>query len=306
MPEVSDDFRVWTVRVQPGIYFQDDAAFKGKRRELVAEDYVYAYKRYFDPRWKSPALASLSELKMVGMAALRDAAVKGKQAFNYDTTVEGLRALDRYTVRLRLKSLNRVSFKSWRRRICGARWRVRLLSSVRRSNSGTPGRDRAISPGRLAPIIKDRSRTKPTYRDVVYDEEPNAGDLEGRLCCRSSRAASCRCLIEEITIIEEEQPRWLSFLNKEQDLIYRLPYAYMDIAAPNGKLAPNLARQDIKMYRTLASDVGLLTYFNMEDPVVGGYSPEKIACGARLAWRSTSLRRFDCFGAGRLCQLTPR
>ena len=89
MPEVSDDFRVWTVRVQPGVYFQDDAAFKGKRRELVAEDYVYAYKRYFDPRWKSPALASLSELKMLGMAAVRDAAVKGKQAFGYDTTVEG-------------------------------------------------------------------------------------------------------------------------------------------------------------------------------------------------------------------------
>ncbi len=83
----------------PESYFQDDAAFKGKRRELVAEDYVYAYKRYFDPRWKSPALASLSELKIVGMAAVREAAVKGKQAFNYDTTVEGLRALDRYTVR---------------------------------------------------------------------------------------------------------------------------------------------------------------------------------------------------------------
>ncbi len=31
------------------------------------------------------------------------------------------------------------------------------------------------------------------------------------------------------------------------------------------------------MYRTLASDIGLLTYFNMEDPVVGGYSPEKVA-----------------------------
>ena len=63
-----------------GIYFQDDAAFKGTRRELVAEDYVYAYKRFFDPRWKSPALASLSELKLVGMAAVRDAAVKGKHA----------------------------------------------------------------------------------------------------------------------------------------------------------------------------------------------------------------------------------
>ncbi len=29
MPEVSADFRTWTVRVQPGIYFADDPAFKG-------------------------------------------------------------------------------------------------------------------------------------------------------------------------------------------------------------------------------------------------------------------------------------
>src|SRR3954452_14104783 len=45
LPEVSSDFRVWTVRLQPGIYFADDPAFKGARRELVAQDYVYAIKR---------------------------------------------------------------------------------------------------------------------------------------------------------------------------------------------------------------------------------------------------------------------
>ena len=73
MPEVSDDFRVWTVRVQPGIYFQDDAAFKGQRRELVAEDYVYSYKRYLRSSLEAPALASLSELKMVGMASCESA-----------------------------------------------------------------------------------------------------------------------------------------------------------------------------------------------------------------------------------------
>ena len=57
MPDVSDDFRIWTVRLKRGIYFQDDPVFKGRRRELVAEDYVYAWKRFFDPRWKAPAFA---------------------------------------------------------------------------------------------------------------------------------------------------------------------------------------------------------------------------------------------------------
>ena len=30
MPEVTNDFRTYTVRIKPGIYFQDDPAFKGK------------------------------------------------------------------------------------------------------------------------------------------------------------------------------------------------------------------------------------------------------------------------------------
>ena len=45
MPEVSDDFKTFVFRIRPGIYFADDPAFKGKRRELVAEDYVYSVKR---------------------------------------------------------------------------------------------------------------------------------------------------------------------------------------------------------------------------------------------------------------------
>src|SRR5512147_662461 len=40
MPEISDDFRTYTVRIKPGIYFQDDPVFKGQKRELVAQDYV--------------------------------------------------------------------------------------------------------------------------------------------------------------------------------------------------------------------------------------------------------------------------
>src|SRR5471032_2075047 len=50
MPEVSDDFRTFTFRVRPGIFFADDPAFKGQRRELVAEDFVYGLKRTFDPK----------------------------------------------------------------------------------------------------------------------------------------------------------------------------------------------------------------------------------------------------------------
>ncbi len=103
MPQVSADFRVWTIKLRPGIYFQDDPAFKDQRRELTAQDYVYSFKRYFDPRWKSPNYASLSEQKIAGMAALREEALKSKKPFDYDREVEGMRALDRYTLQFKLE-----------------------------------------------------------------------------------------------------------------------------------------------------------------------------------------------------------
>ena len=49
LPEISADFKTLTFRVKPGIYFADDPAFKGRKRELTAADYVYTIKRHYDP-----------------------------------------------------------------------------------------------------------------------------------------------------------------------------------------------------------------------------------------------------------------
>ena len=43
----------------------------------------------------------------------------------------------------------------------------------------------------------------------------------------------------EISVINESQPRWLSFLNAQQDTI-NIPLEFVNIAAPNGKIAPAL------------------------------------------------------------------
>ena len=40
LPEVSSDFRTFTIRIRPGIWFADDPAFNGRRRELVAPQTV--------------------------------------------------------------------------------------------------------------------------------------------------------------------------------------------------------------------------------------------------------------------------
>src|SRR5436190_1994512 len=53
LPEISADGKTWTIKVRPGIYFSDDPAFKGAKRELTATDYVFAWKRVLDPKMRS-------------------------------------------------------------------------------------------------------------------------------------------------------------------------------------------------------------------------------------------------------------
>src|SRR5438876_10633006 len=45
LPAISDNGRTYTLKVKPGIYFADDPAFKGRKRELTARDYAYSIKR---------------------------------------------------------------------------------------------------------------------------------------------------------------------------------------------------------------------------------------------------------------------
>ena len=101
LPEISADFTTFTVRIRRGIYFQDHPAFKGLKRELTADDYIYAIKRFYDPKFKSPSVYVLENSKILGLSELRAAALKGAK-FEYDRQVDGLQALDRYTFRVKL------------------------------------------------------------------------------------------------------------------------------------------------------------------------------------------------------------
>ena len=93
MPEVSADYKTYTLRIKPGIYFSDDVAFGGKKRELTAEDYVYSIKRLFDPKLAAPQLAEVEGF-LVGSEELL-IRVRKANKMDYDTPLEGLKALDR-------------------------------------------------------------------------------------------------------------------------------------------------------------------------------------------------------------------
>ena len=98
-PEPGSGWRVWTVRLQPGIFFTDDAAFGGQPRELVAADYAYSIQRLADPATRSPGWSSMEQAGISGLAARRREAVEGRQPFDYERPMQGLQVLDRHTLR---------------------------------------------------------------------------------------------------------------------------------------------------------------------------------------------------------------
>jgi ABC-type transport system substrate-binding protein len=277
MPEVSADYKVWTVRLRPGIFFADDPVFKGQKRELVAADYVYALKRFFDPANKSPTVAYWKEQGIVGLDALRDEALKNKTRFDYDRPVEGLKALDRYTIQF--------TTEQPRPRLLHALAGGDLFNGVAREVVEHYGADIMAHPvGTGAFVLKEWRRSSrillarsPSYRETYYVAEPAADDAEGQAILQRMKGRRLPMVDEvEIAIIEESQPRWLSFLNGEIDLIDPVPPDLAAVAVPRGKLAPNLAKRGIRLHTVQNPDV-TFTYFNMDDPIVGGYTPEKIA-----------------------------
>jgi ABC-type transport system substrate-binding protein len=276
MPTVGDDYRTWTVKIRPGIYFADDPAFKGRQRELVAQDFVYSWKRFFDPAMKSPVYSGFKEEGVLGVDALRDEALKDRMPFDYDREVEGIRAIDRYTIQFRLdKPRPRFLYTLADGSLYGAVAREVVESYGDRIMEHPVGSGpfRLASWRRSSLIVLERN---PSFREVFYDARPSADDAEGQAIAARLRGRRLPMVDRvEVNIIEASQPRWLAFLQERFDFV-AVPTEYTTLAAPNGRLAPNLARRGVRLHRIVSPD-RTLYYFNMEDPVVGGYSPQKIA-----------------------------
>jgi ABC-type transport system substrate-binding protein len=274
MPQVSSDFRTFSFRLRAGIYFANDPAFGGKPREVTAQDMVYTIKRFLDPKNKSPKASGILEEKLLGMADLRKRAeAEGK--FDYDTEIEGLKAVDRYTVQIRLAE-PRPRFMYWF--ADPATFGIVAREVVEKYGDAIMEHPVGTGPfalnawRRASEIVLVRN---PTFREKRFDAE--ASDAGGAAILKELKGKKLP-LVDKVVvaIIEEPQPRWLAFLNNEHDIQLELAQNFATHAIPNNKLAPNLAKRGIRMERVPQSDFTIF-YMSMTHPVTGGYTPEKVA-----------------------------
>jgi ABC-type transport system substrate-binding protein len=272
MPEVGDNGRTYTFRLRKGILFSPDPAFGGKPRELVAEDFVYSIKRFFDPKIRSPYAFMIDHI--VGMKELASAAAKDGR-FDYDAKVPGLEAVDRYTLRIRLDATDyNFPFKIAHTSYCAVAREVieRYADDTMAHPVGT-GAYRLASWTRGAKIVLEAN---PVYRGFTWDFRPSEPAWDDAVVAAMKGKTMPRIGRIEISIIEEQQSIWLAFENRELDYV-NLPAEFRERAlASDDKLLPALSKQGVTLFRAIEPDLTYTT-FNFRDPVIGGFSREKIA-----------------------------
>ena len=273
MPQVTDNGRVYTFRLRKGIFYTPDPAFKGKPRELVAGDFAYVIKRHADPKNRSP-WAFMVEGKIEGLDALVAQAKKtGK--FDYDAKIPGLETPDPHTLVVRLVAPDYLFNYTVAHVPYGA---------MAREVVEAYGDDIGAHPVGTGPYVlaewKRASRivleANPAYRGFTWDFASSADEWDRQLV-RDMRGKSMPQIGRvEISIIEEDQSRWLAFGGKELDVL-ALPGTFRPQAiGADGNLLPKWAGEGVRLYKAIDPDI-TYTFFNFRDPIVGGYSPEKLA-----------------------------
>nr|WP_279052600.1 ABC transporter substrate-binding protein [Acinetobacter tandoii] len=280
LPEVSADGLTYTIRIQKGIYFAADPVFKGKKRELTSADYVYTFKRLLDPNLRSPN-SWLLDGRILGMdAVLKQAAKTGK--FNYDQPVAGLQTPDRYTLVIRLTSPDQNFPMLLAHQPAGAVARE-VIEKYRDKAGFVMGHPVGTGPyllTRWTPGSRIILKANPDFRSFVWNFK--ASTAEDQKIVKAMQGKKMPQIgVIDIQVMEEGQSRWLSFIKDEIDL-FALDGELTVQALQNGKLKPELAKKGVQLSRITDPSIDY-HYWNMQNPVVGGFSKDKIALRRAMA-----------------------
>lgn len=271
LPVMSEAGKVYTFKIRPGTLFTDDPAFKGKPRELVAEDYIFSIKRLADPKLHSQ-WRYLVEGKILGIAeAIKTATKSGK--FDYNQKIAGLEALDKYTLKVTLEApdfnypyiLAMPTFGALAREV------------VEHYGIDIPAHPVGTGPYRLDKWARSSLISliaNPVYRGHVWSytaqekgDEELVKAMQGKLLPTVGRI--------EIAIMEEDQARLLAFQSGELDM-FQLEGPLAPKVMDGAVLKPEFASTGAKLSRIIDPEIQY-PYLSTRDPTIGGMSKERIA-----------------------------
>ncbi|MFI4888314.1 MAG: ABC transporter substrate-binding protein [Burkholderiales bacterium] len=277
MPQVSADGKVWTIHIRKGIYFADDPVFKGKKRELTAQDYVYAWKRVVDPKVRAPNAYYLAG-KLVG---LDDAIAKARSTgkFDYDAEIPGMRATDRYTLQLTLVEPD-YTLMGYLQQVSLAAVAREVVEKYGDASTWVMDHPVGTGPYRLKSWRRGQKielEANPGYREEYFPPAPDGADASTRALAASMKGKRLPQIgLIDISIIEESNPTLLAFDSGALDFVNAPSDLAPRVLDPEDRLLPQYAKQGVTLHTIVQNSLSY-TYFSMDDPVVGGYTPERIA-----------------------------
>lgn len=279
MPVIKENGKVYIFKIKPGIYFTADPAFKGQRRELIAEDYVYSVKRILDPKNHSSSYAFIDQ-KIVGANALVEQA-KQTGRFNYDAKIEGVKALDRYTLQFTLTQPDYnfpyiLAYSTF-----GATAREVVDYYQDRLGMHPVGTGPYML-SKYVPRSKIELVANPDYRGFVWNFKSTGTAWDNQLVKEMTGKKMPQIGKVNISIIEEEQSRWLAFQSKQLDFDKLTSSSIPKVLDQNNQLKPAMRQKGIRLYPNKEAEI-TYTMLNMRDPIIGGNSLDKIALRRAIA-----------------------
>jgi len=268
-PDISSDGLTYTIRIKPGVKFIDDPCFEGGRgREVVATDFVYSIKRHFDPATR-PQGAWFWSGRIVGLDAWKEA------GSDYSAEVEGLKAVDKYTIVIRLtKPYPQLLYTL----------AVGFSAIVPHEAVEYYGKEFAVHPVGSGPfrlVSYDTSKAvfvkNPNFRqepvDIVFEGyDPNTQAQTGVTKINGRSPPFLDRL--EISFIKESSARWNSFTKGNEIQFSTIPNEQVDhvLASKHPvRLKPEFAEK-YHVYSGLEAGF-VYTAFNMDFPEIG-YNPD--------------------------------
>lgn len=273
MPVVSKDGITYTFKILKGVKFQDDVAFAGgKGREIEANDFVYSIKRLADAKTVATGWWVLDG-KIQGLNEWRDKNAK-LTATNYDEEIEGLKALDKYTLQIKLAK----PFPQFLYSLAMPFTFVVAKEVVQKY--GKEFINHPVGTGAYVLPLFDQSKkityTKNlTFRDKFYPKD--ASPQYQHLLVDAGKKLP---LVDKVVVnvMKESQPSWLKFNKGEVDIL-GVPKDNFATAIKNNKLSDELNNKGIVLEITPGLDVTYVA-FNFENKLFHNKKLRQAICAA--------------------------